>query len=257
MDILKFNLKNNIYFFRITSDLIPFASHQIMKYKWQERFKSDLNKIGNFIKKNHIRISMHPGQYTVLNSNKEKVYSATVKELKYHVEVLDLMNLDETAKVQIHGGGVYGNKQRSMKRFIDHYEELDKQIKKRLVIENDEKSYALMDCLEIHENIKIPIILDVYHHQCYNNSESLKDAFSLAFNTWNKRDGIPIIHYSSQKIGGKMGNHAETLDFNHFLNFIQKTREFDFDVMLEIKNKEKSAIKAITILKEDPRFFGG
>ncbi|MFX1392764.1 MAG: UV DNA damage repair endonuclease UvsE [Promethearchaeota archaeon] len=254
LNILRYNRDNQIYFFRITSDLIPFASHSIMKFNWQEYFNSDFLQIGQFIKKNNMRITMHPGQYTVLNSSNQKVYKKSLLDLAYHVQVLDLMELDSKAKIQIHVGGVYQNKQESINRFIERYNHLDDNIKLRLIIENDEKSYNLNDCHQIHKKTGIPIVLDVYHHECFNSGESLLEAFKLFFKTWQIEDGIPIVHYSSQKVGGQKGNHANSIDLNHFQQFIENTLDFNFDLMLEIKDKEKSVLKAIKLIKHDPRF---
>ncbi|MFX1239573.1 MAG: UV DNA damage repair endonuclease UvsE, partial [Promethearchaeota archaeon] len=108
--ILKFNYENGILFFRITSDLIPFASHPIMSFDWQNHFKNKFKLIGSYIKESDMRITMHPGQYTVLNSINLNVVSNSIEELKYHAEVLDLLELDSSAKIITHIGGVYGNK---------------------------------------------------------------------------------------------------------------------------------------------------
>ena len=246
--ILEYNRDHGLYFFRITSDLIPFASHPIMKFKWQDYFKSKFYEIGAYIKKNMMRITMHPGQYTVLNSKNEEVFKNSIKDLEYHIGVLDLLELDKTAKVQIHVGGVYGDKKTSLQRFIDRYENLQLNIKNRLMIENDDKSYSLKDCLEIHDKTQIPVVFDVYHHECLNNGESLKKAFELFTKTWSERDGLPIVHYSSEHpLKGKPG-HADQINLNHFRAFLRKTENYDFDIMLEIKDKEKSALKALNLI---------
>ncbi|HPM43453.1 MAG TPA: UV DNA damage repair endonuclease UvsE, partial [Candidatus Omnitrophota bacterium] len=134
--ILDYNTANNILFFRISSELVPFASHPVCKVPWQSIFKPDFIGIGNTIKKQNIRISMHPDQFTLINSRDEDIFGRSVKELLYHAEVLDLMGLDGTAKIQIHVGGVYGDKASSIGRFIKRYQELPGPIRKRLVIEN-------------------------------------------------------------------------------------------------------------------------
>lgn len=246
--ILEYNREHGIYFFRITSDLIPFASHPIMKFEWQDYFKVKFREIGAFIKEQAMRITMHPGQYTVLNSINQKVFQNSIKDLEYHVDVLDLLELDQTAKVQIHIGGVYGDKKASLQRFIDRYENLPSNIKKRLMIENDDKSYNLNDCLKIHEKTQIPIVFDVYHHECLNNGEAVNKAFELFTKTWSKKDGLPIVHYSSEHpIKGKP-SHADHINLDHFRAFLKKTERYDFDIMLEIKDKEKSALKANKII---------
>ncbi|MHA2430288.1 MAG: UV DNA damage repair endonuclease UvsE [Promethearchaeota archaeon] len=254
-EILEYNKNNKIFFFRITSDLIPFGSHPIMKFEWQDYFKEKFNEIGNFIKKQNMRISMHPGQYTVLNSKNDKVVNTSIKELEYHADVLDLMNLDRTAKIMTHIGGIYGDKKGSKKRFIERYNQLSDNIKKRYVIENDDKSFTLADCLEVYKEISIPIVFDAYHHECLNSGEIITKALSKFTKTWNEGDGLPILHYSSQHPIKGQPSHADKIQLDHFKNFINKTKNYNFDLMLEIKDKEQSALKVIKILEYDPRFL--
>jgi len=198
---------------------------------------------------------MHPDQFTLINSLKEEIFERSKKELKYHVEILDLMKLDTTAKVQIHVGGVYGDKKGSIGRFVTRFNELDGLIVRRLVIENDDKLYDLNDCLKINVQTQIPILLDIFHHRLNNSAnQSKQESFSLAVKTWNeKRDGVPMVDYSSQKTDGSPRQHADTINIEDFDLFLKQTTPFDFDVMLEIKDKEKSAIKAVELAIKDER----
>ncbi|PKL58979.1 MAG: hypothetical protein CVV34_00285 [Methanomicrobiales archaeon HGW-Methanomicrobiales-5] len=168
-------------------------------------------------------------------------------------QVLDLMGLDTTAKVQIHVGGVYGDKPLSMDRFADKYDLLDPVIKNRLVIENDERLYSISDCLDLHERTGIPIIADLFHHALHNNAERFADLLTPLKATWKARDGIPMVDYSSQEPGKRAGAHAEHIVPDDFRQFLNETRLADFDIMLEIKDKEKSALCALDIAREDPR----
>jgi len=247
--ILHYNAQNGFYFFRISSDLVPFASHPVCTYDWAGHFRGEFRKVGEFIKNHNIRISMHPDQFVVINGLKDDVVERSVRELEYHCTVLDEMALDSSAKIQIHVGGVYGDKQSAMDRFIVTYNSLSKSLKSRLVIENDDRSYSLDDCLSVHQKIGIPIIFDVFHHQCLNNGERLRRGLELSASTWKKADGIPMVDYSSQQRGQRPGSHAKTLDPAMFKKFLQETRGLDFDLMLEIKDKETSALKALKILK--------
>jgi len=252
--MLRFNYRNNILFFRITSDLVPFASHPICQFDWQEYFKTKFKEIGNLIKNYGIRISMHPDQFTLLNSLDNMVFENSLKELIYHSQVLDLMELDTSAKIQIHVGGVYGNKEKSIKRFEDRFEKLDEVIKRRLVIENDDKLYNLKNCLKINTETGVPVLFDVFHHEVNNSGETIKEAFKLFTKTWKEKDGIPMVDYSSHRIDDLKRKHAESINLKHFKDFLEETKTFDFDVMLEIKDKEKSAIKAIKTASNDKRF---
>jgi len=252
--ILSFNLRHNILFFRITSDLVPFASHPICKFDWQGSFGKRFNEIGDFIKNCDMRISMHPDQFTLINSLDNRVFENSVRELVYHAQVLDLMELGTSAKIQIHVGGVYGDKETSMRRFVERFEILDEIVKRRLVIENDDRRYNLKDCLRISAEVGIPILFDVFHHEVSNSWETLKEAFGLFAPTWKPEDGLPMVDYSSQLPSDIKGKHAETLNLGIFREFLEETRLFDFDVMLEIKDKEMSALKAIEIASQDDRF---
>jgi UV DNA damage endonuclease len=154
---------------------------------------------------------MHPDQFVILNSPNNKIVKNSINELEYHCKVLDAMRLDESAKVQIHAGGVYGNKQDAIDRFVKVYNNsnllLDDSIKKRLVIENYDHLYSLKDCLLINQYTDIPIVFDCFHHECHSNGEPLKTALRKAMSTWNKsRDGSPIVDYSSQYTGNEKDN---------------------------------------------------
>jgi UV DNA damage endonuclease len=252
VEILKFNIANNLMFFRISSDMIPFASHPICKFDWKEHFKSDLIKIGQLINHHNIRISMHPDQFVLINSKSQEIVNNSIKELEYHTDLLDLMALDYSAKVQIHIGGVYGDKEKSKKQFISNYKTLlSANIKKRLVIENDDHLYNLKDCIEIHEYIGIPILFDVFHHICFDNNLPLHIALQISNNTWNhSKDGIMMIDYSNQELNQRKGKHSHTLDIKQFEKFILSVSNLDFDIILEIKDKEKSAKKAIEVINK-------
>jgi UV DNA damage endonuclease len=254
--MFNFNIKNNILFFRITSELVPFASHPICKFNWQDYFKNDFKEIGKIIKKNNIRISMHPDQFIVLNSIRKDVVKRSIKELNYHCDILDLMKLDFTSKIQLHIGGAYGDKKKSLKRFICNYKRLNEKIRNRLVIENDDKIYSLNDCLYLSDKINIPILFDTFHHSLLNNGENNLQCLRNISKTWTKKDGIPMVDYSSQQPNMRKGKHAETVDLNDFEKFIDLTKQHDFDIMLEIKDKEKSVLKVIEIVKSDTRFVG-
>ena len=256
-NILKFNVEHHVLFFRITSDLVPFASHPICQFDWTSHFKNTLASIGRCIKSNNIRISMHPGQYTILNTPDRRVLSNSIRELQYHADVLDALGLDASAKIQIHVGGVYGDKDESIRRFIEQYRSLDEAVRRRLVIENDDRSYTFSDCLRIYKETGVPILFDVFHHELIFSGVSITDALADIIRTWQRWDGIPMVDYSGHRIGGPKVGHMESIDTSQFRSFLKAASEFDFDIMLEIKDKETSALKAVEIARKDRRFFSG
>jgi len=242
--ILRYNVANGLLFFRIGSDLVPFASHPICKFNWAKHFSEDLSELGHYIRKREVRISMHPDQFVLLNSPRQKVNDRSIKELAYHCRVLDIMDLDETAKVQLHVGGAYGDKQAAILRFNDNYDSLPENIRERLVIENDHRLFSVEDCLGIADTVGIPVVFDTLHHSCLNSGKSAREALQKCMRAWRTADGLPMVDYSSQRNKSKAGVHAWSIDLGQFRSFLNRTRGLNFDVMLEIKDKEKSALKA-------------
>jgi UV DNA damage endonuclease len=121
------------------------------------------------------------------------------------------------------------------------------------VIENDDKNYTLKDCLQISKEINIQIVFDVYHHKCLNSGESVQKASKNFTNTWKEKDGIPIVDYSSEHPNKKKYSHADQINIAHFKTFLNQTNCFDYDLMLEIKDKERSALRALETVVKDPR----
>lgn len=252
--ILAWNHERDIRFFRITSDLVPFASHPVCTFPWEERFAAEFAEAGSFIRKTGTRISMHPDQFIVLNAPDPLVVERSIAELAYHARVLDAMGLDTGAKIQLHVGGVYGDAGQAMERFVREYDRLDPAIRRRLVVENDDSRFAAADCLRIHKETAIPVLFDVFHHTCHNHGEDVRDVIREIRKTWKRADGPMMADYSSQQPGKRPGSHAEHIDAEDFRTFLELSRPADMDIMLEIKDKEASAQQAVALARNDPRF---
>jgi UV DNA damage endonuclease len=123
-------------------------------------------------------------------------------------------------------------------------------VKRRLVVENDERSYGLADCIEVSAGTGAPVVFDTLHHAANNRGEKLREALIAAGSTWAEKDGLPMVDYSSQKKGGKPGAHAYALDADDFRAFLEAARGLDRDVMLEVKDKERSALEALSIIRD-------
>ena len=246
---LRWNADNDVHFFRISSNTIPFASHPVVSFDWQHHFADQFAELGEFVREHAMRINVHPGQFTLLNSPKPEVFSNSVAELTYHAELFELMGLDHTHKIQIHTGGVYGDKAASIDTFIARYRELPDLITRRLVIENDERNYSLADNLVIHRATGIPLLFDVFHHSILNNGETLPEAFDLFIPPWQGH-GVPMMDYSSQNAEKQTGAHTQSIELDDFGAVIAQLDSRDVDVMLEIKDKENSVLKALDLLRQ-------
>lgn len=248
--ILQWNAAHGIELFRITSDLIPFGSHPINTVPWWRILKSQFARLGNFIANKHLRVSMHPGQFTILNSPRPEVVAHSVKELEYHAAVLDALGVDNSHKIVIHLGGIYGDKAESFCRFVENCKRLDQRIRSRLVIENDERCYTVADALKASKAIGVPVVFDVFHHSWNPALESLpvRSIIGLAAKTWCKRDGRVKVHYSNQWPGGPAGAHSRSINVGKFLRFYETIHDLDLDIMLEVKDKQQSVLKLFQAL---------
>ena len=250
--ILEWNAEHGLLFFRMGSDIVPFGSHEVNTYPWQEHFKADFQALGDFIKSRNMRISFHPDQFVVLNSPDSNIVRKSVSELIYQGSMLDLMGLDSTAKLQIHAGGAYGDKGSALARWVDTFHQLlPEAVKRRLVVENDDRLYSLRECLSLHDETGVPILFDNFHHECLNYGEPMREALRLAAATWHpERDGALMMDYSSQAPGERRGKHTDTLVLELFDKFLNELDGLDVDMMLEIKDKEASAVRGAQLLRE-------
>lgn len=245
--LIDYNIRNGIRLFRISSDLIPFGSSLAADLPWQEVFAESFLTIGDKIARSGMRISMHPGQYTVLNSPDASVVKRAVQDLSYHAKVLDCLGLGSAHKMILHLGGVYGDKQQAMSRFIARCRELEPTVRKRLVLENDDKLFHIGDVLDTAAAAGVPVVFDHLHHTVNPADQGLSDLewIKLCAATWKNGDGLQKIHYSQQQPGKKPGAHAESLRLDPFLTFYRQLSGMDIDIMLEVKDKNLSALKCI------------
>ena len=249
--MLEWNVAQGLLFFRIGSSIVPFGSHEVNTFPWQTHFAREFAEIGNYIKANNLRVSFHPDQFVVLNSPDANIVRRSIAELVYQGAMLDLMGLDGTAKLQIHVGGLYGDRDLAISRFATVYATLPPAVQARLVVENDDRLFSLRDCRRLHELTGVPILFDNFHHECLSHGEPMHEALRLAAATWHPvRDGVPMMDYSSQALGERRGKHTNSLVEERFRAFLTELRGLDLDLMLEIKDKEASALRAVAILRE-------
>lgn len=247
--ILENNEKNNIKLFRISSDIVPLGSHSINEIPWNKYFQNELSAIGEYIKKCGMRVSMHPGQYTVLNAEKEDIVLKAIEDLEYHSKFMDSLGVDSANKIILHIGGGYGDKVAAMSRFIENFKRLSPSVKSRLVIENDDRTFNINDLLYVSGEINIPVIFDNLHHECNHEIEMpIKEIMSKVAKTWKKEDGNIKVHYSQQDTHKHIGAHSNSILVKEFLEYFEEVKEFNSDIMLEVKDKDISAIKCNLIV---------
>jgi UV DNA damage endonuclease len=245
--IIDYNVHNGILLFRISSDLIPFGSSVAAELPWQTIYAKKLTNIGGKIIRSGMRVSMHPGQYTVLNSPIKSVVERAVQDLNYHTKVLDRLGLGPEHKIVLHLGGVYGDKEQAKNRFITNYKELESAVKERLVLENDNTLFNIRDVLETAAVVNVPVVYDNLHN-AVNPTDSGRadlDWIQECATTWRRNDGSQKIHYSQQHGTKKPGAHSASINIDPFLDLYRQLAGMDIDIMLEVKDKNMSALKCI------------
>ena len=237
--ILYYNIAHEIELYRFSSSLVPLATHPEVMWDFLTPFKKEWEEIGDLIQHFKLRVSFHPNQFTLFTSEREEVTTNAVKDMEYHFRMLKAMNALDTGLINIHIGGAYGDKNKSLNRFHQNLKKLPKEIKKHMTLENDDKTYDIRETLITCEKENIPMVLD-YHHYMANNGEcDLPLYLHRIFKTWNNFNIVPKVHISSPKSDQAYRSHADFVSLDFVLPFLKMAKELnqDFDIMIEAKQK--------------------
>lgn len=251
--ILEHNLAHGWLLFRIGSSVIPFASHPVNTLDWLEEFGAELAAIGAFARRHGMRLSFHPGQYTVLNAPEPAVVERAKAEIAYSAAFLDALGMDTSCKIVIHLGGAYGDREAARMRFVETVNQLEERSRRRLVIENDERIWTPADALWISERTGLPVVFDNLHYQVNPGPGELDELLARIFATWGPADGLPKVHFSSKAADGRLGHHADYVDPVEFQLWIERWSRFgDFDLMIEAKAKDRALLGLNLPKRESP-----
>ena len=248
--IIKWNEQHNIKFFRMSSEIFPWAS----EYKWEDlpdikMIKVWLENAGLMAEEYGQRLTSHPGPFNVLVSPNPKVVDNTITDLSIHGDIMDFMGLSRTPynKINIHCNGVYGDKESAMGRFCKNFERLPENVQTRLVVENDDKAsmYSVKDLYEgIHKRIGIPITFDYHHYKFNTGGQTEQEALELAMSTW-PNGIVPAVHYSESRAEHLLDESIKPQAHSDIINDLPNTYGKEVDVMVEAKSKELSILPFI------------
>lgn len=250
--ILNYNIDNGIHFYRITSNLIPLATHPNVLWDYKRYFKEDFKYIGKIIRNSNMRVDLHPDQFNVINSLREDVVKSTLVNLNTAVDIFELINYDE-GKLVLHVGSAQGGKEKSIGRFINNFNTFPDRVKRRIILENDDKIFTAKEVLEICKTLKIPMVLDIHHHNCNNEGENIEEYIEDIFKTWSNENLPPKIHFSSPREFENDKKHSDFINSEDFISFLDKIKNkvnIDFDVMIEAKKKDQALFELADNLKK-------
>jgi len=262
--ILDYLERVDLRMYRMSASLAPYATHPDMpQFRGQvEECLDELAELGARARDRDLRLSTHPGQYVVLNSEDERVRDLAVADLEAQTAIFDAMGLGREAVVVLHVGGASGGIEAGLDRFEGGFARLSERARARLAIENDDRTFGLRDVLELSSRTGAPVVWDILHHHCHDPAGIPdREALALALATW-PAGVLPKIHFSSPKTSieerrrregrrvtrswalPQLRAHADLVDpiaFEHFLHELPPGA--DFDVMLEAKAKDLAVLR--------------
>lgn len=248
LEMLRYCRETGIRLMRISSDVIPLASHPQNSFDWRARLQAELALVRNELRQSGVRVSMHPGQYTVMNSPRPEVVEHAVRDLRFHADFLDAVGAGAAAPVILHLGGGYNDRQAALNRLVENLKRLPSNVLAHLSLENDERIFTIEDVLDVCGQCGLPAIFDVFHHSLNPPAHGgMEYWLGRAEETWGAERGRPKLHYSQQLAGGKPGMHSRFIATKDFLAFHHRLGARDLDVMLEVKDKNLSALKCLNL----------
>lgn len=250
--IIRYNIENDIHFYRITSALIPLVTHPEVGYWGHREFlKKDFEYVGKLIHDSKMRVDTHPDEFNVINSINPKVVENTKINLLRQAEWFEDFKYD-LGKMVIHIGGATNGKKSGLERFITNFNTFPTEVKSKIIIENDDKTYTAQETLNLCNELNLPMVLDVHHHNCNNNGENIYELIPEIFLTWENEKLPPKLHFSSPRNGEKDRKHSDFIDPKDFVAFLENIKSFntDIDIMLECKEKDLALFKLTTDIKK-------
>ena len=252
--IFRWNFRHNIFLYRMSSEMFPFASHPDFYDKYDfEQFRTRLNNLGVLARHYKQTLTFHPGQYNLLTSHKESVVEKSIIEIDIHAKILDMMGCGDDSIIIIHGGSKQDGKECALARFCNNFKLLSKSSQSRLVLENCEMAYSIEDLLPISQKLLIPIVIDHHHHNInpgsITNDIELIEITKRVLQVWNAKGITPLFHLSESRCGVTINDsitarraHSDYVkDFPNAL--LETLRDTKINLDIEAKMKEKAVLR--------------
>jgi UV DNA damage endonuclease len=232
--------------YRIPSPLLPRYTHPEVGYYIKDlpdasAIITKLEEANRLRQQWSIRLSFHPDQFVLLSSPNPEVTRKSVMELEYQAMLAELVGADV---INIHGGGVYGDKASALKRFRENFVQLPERVRSRLTLENDDVSYTVDDLIPVCKDMHIPLVYDVHHHRCNPGRLSISEATEQCLASWRQSGrGEAYLHLSSPRDGWDSNNPKAHADYIDLKDFPTDWFALDATVDIEAKAKELAVLK--------------
>ena len=259
-------LPNDLRMVRLGSDCLPVYTQHEWSYYWRKPdvvayCEKNFANVGKQARALDVRLSMHPGQFTVLASDNPEIVDRSIEEFEYHTDIIRWMGYGKTFqdfKCNVHISGRQGPT-----GIINVLPRLSKEARNVITIENDENSWGIEDSLELGKHLAL--VLDIHHHWVKSGEyiQPSDDRFKGVIDSW--RGLRPAMHYSVSRLDylidhdvntlpdkellleqgykkGKMRGHSDFM-WNNAVNTWASTFNEFADIMVESKAKNLASIK--------------
>lgn len=251
--LLKHNVGNDIHFFRFSSKLIPLANHEeLSDWSYMKALKEPLKELADYITLHQLRVDFHPDHFVVLNSPKVEIVNTSIQTLAMHEALLKGMEVDPEHRCVLHIGGVYDDREAALEQFIHNWGFIPQRLQKMIMLENDDTSFMLQDTLYLCEKLGIPLVFDYHHHLAHHENPQWEMEWERILGTWH-HSKLPIkMHISSPRSKKDFRAHADYVDLDMFVTFLQAIKGSipELHCMIEAKQKDAALFRLSNQLSE-------
>jgi UV DNA damage endonuclease len=229
--------------FRINSQILPLGTHPKSGYALDtlDR-KGDIRiafeRAGMLARERGVRLSFHPDQFVVLNSERPDVVRASAEELEFQAGMAELVGADT---IVFHGGSTAGGVPAALARLERGLELLSERARVRIALENDDHRFTPGDLLPLCRRAGVPLVYDAHHHRCHGDGLSVEEATELSARTWNGRE--QWAHISSPRDGWGSANPRPHADYIDIADFPKGWLGRRMTIDVEAKAKERAVVR--------------
>jgi UV DNA damage endonuclease len=244
--ILRWNLTENIRFYRCTSTLVPWNSQfDLPDLPDYDDLRLLAERCGDFVKRHGMRFTFHPDYWCKLASTSEETVERAIDAVEYHADWLDLMGLDRSPYygVNVHIGATYGDKAATAERFRQAVKRLSPGARAHLTVENDDEAslWSVPELVEaVGDEVGVPVVFDYHHHSFSDRGLTYREGFAQAASTWG---GVrPATHYSEPaRLHGDPDAKPQT--HSEYVADLPGWLREQSDVMIEAGAKERAVMR--------------
>jgi UV DNA damage endonuclease len=239
--------------FRINSQILPLGTHPVSGYTLERldrtgAIREAFLEAGRLARETDVRLSFHPDQFVVLNSEREAVAASSIQELEFQAEIAELVGADVLV---LHGGGGAGGVAAALARLERAVDRLSARARSRLALENDDRLFTPADLLPFCERVALPLVYDAHHHRCKADDLPVAEATARAAATWGRRE--PYFHISSPRAGWGGGDPRPHADYIDVSDVPESWLQMSATVDVEAKAKERAVLKVMEEVRGDTR----